>query len=278
VLFADRELARRVEAAESHLSRAVVDAVHARGGDAFALPIGGGVAVFTGVGSAVNKVIGVGFDDVPADAVWDEVERKYAERHCQVRVEIATLAHPDIPARLSRRGYVLMDFENVLAFDLSRPSPAANDTADAAPVVARDADSPEQWMDVVIEGFSSPDGTPRSSEAFSDEALRQVYVDFAASPEYVRYVARVEGALAGGAAMRLSGDIAQFCGAATLPAFRRRGVQSALLRRRLDDARAAGCALATVTTQPGSKSNRNAQRQGFELLYPRAVLVKEPGA
>ena len=66
------------------------------------------------------------------------------------------------------------------------------------------------------------------------------------------------------------------CGAATLPASRRRGVQSALLQARLVRAREAGCDMAVVTTQPGSKSQENVQRAGFELIYSRAVLVKEP--
>ena len=33
-----------------------------------------------------------------------------------------------------------------------------------------------------------------------------------------------------------------------------------------------------VTTQPGSPSQKNTQRRGFELLYARAILVLEPGA
>ena len=33
---------------------------------------------------------------------------------------------------------------------------------------------------------------------------------------------------------------------------------------------------AVITTQPGSRSQQNAQRQGFDLLYTRAVLVKQP--
>ena len=36
------------------------------------------------------------------------------------------------------------------------------------------------------------------------------------------------------------------------------------------------CDVAVITTQPGSKSQQNAQRQGFDLLYTRAVLVKQP--
>jgi hypothetical protein len=43
-------------------------------------------------------------------------------------------------------------------------------------------------------------------------------------------------------------------------------------------ARRAGCSLAVVTTQPGTQSQANAERQGFRLLYTRAVLVKDaPG-
>ena len=53
-------------------------------------------------------------------------------------------------------------------------------------------------------------------------------------------------------------------------------LQTALLSARLADAAAAGCDVAVITTQPGSKSQQNAQRQGFDLLYTRAVLVKQP--
>jgi hypothetical protein len=33
---------------------------------------------------------------------------------------------------------------------------------------------------------------------------------------------------------------------------------------------------AVIVTQPGSESQQNAQRQGFDLLYTRAALVKQP--
>jgi hypothetical protein len=38
---------------------------------------------------------------------------------------------------------------------------------------------------------------------------------------------------------------------------------------------AAGCDIAVVTTAPGSKSQENVQRRGFDLLYTRAILVKD---
>ncbi|HEY3004161.1 MAG TPA: GNAT family N-acetyltransferase [Kribbellaceae bacterium] len=70
--------------------------------------------------------------------------------------------------------------------------------------------------------------------------------------------------------------VAQLTGAATAPAHRRRGIQTALLAARLADATAAGCDVAVVTTQPGSKSQQNVQRRGFDLLYTRAILLKQP--
>jgi GNAT superfamily N-acetyltransferase len=93
---------------------------------------------------------------------------------------------------------------------------------------------------------------------------------------FSRYLALIDGKAVGGASLRICGGIAQLAGAATLPTYRRRGVQTALLNARLRDALAAGCDIAVVTTQPGSKSQENVQRRGFALLYTRAVLIKQP--
>lgn len=90
-----------------------------------------------------------------------------------------------------------------------------------------------------------------------------------------RYLALHDGVVAGGASFRAVDGVALLGGAATVPALRRRGVQSALLSARLADAADDGCDLAVLTTQPGSKSHHNAQRQGFELLYTRAILTRQ---
>jgi GNAT superfamily N-acetyltransferase len=112
-------------------------------------------------------------------------------------------------------------------------------------------------------------------EEFPREVIIAAERDSAAA-DTVRYAALRDGILAGGASMRIAEGVAQLTGAATAPAHRRRGVQTALLSARLADATAAGCDVAVITTQPGSKSQQNAQRQGFDLLYTRAVLVKQP--
>ena len=88
------------------------------------------------------------------------------------------------------------------------------------------------------------------------------------------HLARRDGVIAGGGATRIANRLVQPAGAATLPAHRRRGVQSAPLRARLLDAARHGCDLAVVTTEPASKSQENVQRAGFSLLYARAVLIR----
>jgi GNAT superfamily N-acetyltransferase len=119
--------------------------------------------------------------------------------------------------------------------------------------------------------------TPRrpAHEVFPREVLDDIFTTLGRTSGFRRYVARVDGQAAGAASMRIDGDIAQLAGAATLPAFRRRGVQMALLRHRLLEAREAGCAFAVVTTQPGSTSQANVQRRGFALLYTRVILVRQ---
>jgi N-acetylglutamate synthase-like GNAT family acetyltransferase len=70
------------------------------------------------------------------------------------------------------------------------------------------------------------------------------------------------------------GGVAELGGASTLAAFRRRGVQSALVARRLADAYALGCDSAMVVTAPGATSQRNLQRLGFVVAYTKTVLAR----
>lgn len=94
------------------------------------------------------------------------------------------------------------------------------------------------------------------------------------------YVATVDGAPSGAAAMRLNEGIAEFGAAATLETARGRGCQTELLRRRIVDAAEAGCGLLFVETGervPGKPdaSYRNILRAGFEEAYVRPNWRRE---
>lgn len=277
MLFASEELAARIERAEAAMVAAAARRAAGRrpAGAAFVEPLGGGFAVFTEVGSPLTKVAGLGFGGPLDEDELRAVEAAYAERGCPVRVEVSTLADPSIGALLTQRGYTLAGFENVLGRPLPADAPAP---AGGGPAIERaGADRLGTWLDVVVTGFAAPDarGVP-SDESFAREVLEPILRDFAQTDGMATYLALHGGEPAGGASMRTADGVALLCGAATLPAHRRRGVQAALLARRLADAAADGCDVAAVTTQPGSTSQQNVQRQGFELLYARAVLVRQP--
>jgi GNAT superfamily N-acetyltransferase len=91
-------------------------------------------------------------------------------------------------------------------------------------------------------------------------------------PDWRCYLARVDGEPVACAAMLLDGEVAELGVAATLESGRRRGCQLALLRRRIEDAAAAGVRTLFVDAgerEPGrpSASHGNVLRAGFEEAY-----------
>jgi hypothetical protein len=268
--FASDAVVRRIEQAEVRLVTAGGRAAQRRRHDALVVPIGGGVAVFSGDGSPFDKVAGLGFAPLDETA-FAAFEAAVLARGGAVQVELCTRGDPRVAQALSARGYVLTGFEDVLGLPLVATTAGTGDIA-----VTRTApDEIGAWIETVVGGFAAPDvaGVP-GHESFARDAIERAMRDLLSAPGVVAYLARRGGEVVGGASLRLDDGIAQLAGAATLPAHRRRGVQTALTRVRLADAARAGIELATVTTLPGSKSQQNSTRQGFSILFTRAVLVK----
>jgi GNAT superfamily N-acetyltransferase len=259
-LFCDIALAARIEKAEARFIAASGEAARVRTrSSGFATPIAGGVASYVEPGSPLNKIAGLGFAGLPELPLDPSLP-----------VEVSSLADPALLEMLAGRGYRLVSFENVLGRALGGPVESV--TPPGVEVAASGDDEFEHWLDVVVEASLHPDteGVPWAEE-FPREILENAKRDMGALVR--RYLARLGGVPAGGGSMHLTEGIAQLTGAGTAPAFRRRGIQNALLSARLADATAAGCDVAVITVQPGSRSQQNAQRRGFDLLYTRAVLA-----
>lgn len=270
------ELARRIEAAESSLIVAATEAARARGAWGLTRPLAGGFVCAAEAGSPMNKVVGLGFGGPIEAAALDDVEQTLGGLGATVQVELCTLGDPGVGELLTARGYRLVGFENVLGVALPRPGAAA--IPEGIEVRHAGDDDIDAWIDAVVDGFAHPDdaGVP-SHEEFPRDIVERAERDFA-NAGAAAYLAVCDGVVAGGGSMRVTNGVAQLTGAATVPAFRRRGVQTALLATRLADATAAGADIAVVATAPGSTSQKNVQRRGFHLLFARAVLVKEWGA
>lgn len=275
-MFCDQQLAARIEAAEVDLIAAACAHVQRRVPDVYTCALGGGLAACTEPGSPLNKVAGLGF--APCDEhELAAVEAEHDRRDQPLQVELSTLGEPAVATLLTGRGFRLVGVENVLGQAL--PPSAAFPMPFRGDVAIEPCTDLAAWLDVMVTGFGTPDTQGVvSHESFDRAVLERVIGDFAAAAGVMLFLARIAGTAAGAAAMRVHDGVAQLCGAATLPPFRRRGVQTALLQHRLATALARGAELCVMTTQPGSKSMQNACRQGFALLYARNVLVREPRA
>lgn len=272
-LFCGTELAARIESAEAQLIAAGSGAALRRNPDrAFVTPVAGGFACFGEDGAPFNKLVGLGFGGVPGEDLLDEIERAYADRGASTQVELTNLADPEIGALLTGRGYRLVSFENVLGRSLD--GSVTPQAVEGVEIRLGADDELDEWLEVVTTGFAHPDEQGVAThEDFPRDVVERAERDFVAAGART-YLALRDGVVAGGGGLRITDGVAQLVGAATALEHRRRGVQTALLSTRLADAAAAGCDIAVVTTAPGSKSQQNVARQGFQLLYTRAVLVK----
>jgi GNAT superfamily N-acetyltransferase len=275
-MFCPPDLAARLDRAEASLCANMARIIGARKPEfsAFVAPIGGGSAIYAGPGSPMNKLIGAAFGSVPAAGDIDRVEAQYAQRGSGFQAEVSTLAEPDFFRLLVGRGYRLQGYENLLGRRLGEiDATHAHVTVEPC----RDDESQRLWIELLADAFTAADVGGVGGDVTPP---RDVIVEWgglsAATPGLTCYLARFDGEPAGGAALYLHDGVAILGGAGTHPAFRRRGVQTTLLRARLAHAATTGAEFAMVTTQPGSKSQQNVQREGFSLLYSRALLVKSP--
>jgi GNAT superfamily N-acetyltransferase len=263
--FVDLELARRLEMAETMLPDAVAAIRRNSPSRSIAAEtIAGGVAFYGGPIYPANQIVGMGLcREVTEDDV-DRLEHFYRSRGVASIVVVSPLADPALLKFLGRRGYVIAEFNSVL---LRRIGPHASFAL--PPGVEIEPVTPENaapWEHAIAQGFS--DVVPVSDGFLSG---------FVGLHGALNFLARMNGTVVGGCCGRIIPEarIAALSGTSTLPEFRHRGVQSALIARRLQEATRAGCEYAVVSTQPGSGSQRNMERRGFRVAYTKVVMARE---
>jgi len=267
-------LARRIEAAQALAIEGSARALAARRRLARVRSIAGGWAVFAGAGLPLNRAVGLGMNGPVTAGDLDEVERFYQEVGALPQVDACPYADDSLMALLGARGYTPLRFFSVLVKALPADVPAAGDanttgvSEAAISVECVGASRGELWARVTAQAF-----TGRESVAADDTQLVMARAA-AAQPEVRCYLARSGDTPVGVGALRLHEGCAIFFSAATMPAFRRRGVQAALVAARLAAAEEAGCDLAVALPLPGSDSERNLERAGFRSAYTRLVTVR----
>lgn len=266
MFFVDSALAYRLEMTSAWRAIEYARAVERLrpGAGAAVEPVAGGYAVYTGPAFPVNRAYGLGLEGPVHPSALGAVERFYRHRGAVPRVSVCPLADPSWLELLRTSDYGLEGFESMLvrSLTLDAADPATIPDVDVSVADSKDRDL---WLRTVAQGF---DGMEDPSQA----TWNILAANFD-SAQATCYLARVDGEPAGGGELFIHQGAAEFGSASTRPAFRRRGVQAALLAARLAAARAAGCDLALVLTEPGSDSQRNVERAGFRLAYTQVLLA-----
>lgn len=227
------------------------------------LSIAGGEVIFAGAGSPLTQAVALALGQEMTAAELDQVEALLGREPGPMQIETCPFTHPSLLALLAQRGYRISEFQQVLV----RAIDASPDVPSEQEVRPLRAGEEEAWARLIFEAFT--DGAP------VDPALLQIMLPTTRAPGTTCFMALADGVPAGGGTVALHDDIATLSGAGIQKAFRRRGLQAALVRARLAFAARHGCTVASSSTAPGTTSQRNLERLGFRIAYPKAVLVRE---
>jgi GNAT superfamily N-acetyltransferase len=237
-------------------------------------PCAGGVLCRSEPGSWANAVLGAGMDG-PVEAAEIRAAIAFFEAGgVEPRIELCPFADATLVAALAAERFGLRWFETVFFRRLSPDEPMAM----AAPplrglelraVEPDDAEAVDRHAHIAISGFL-PEG------AVASAAMVELSRRMVRHPRMVGVIAWLDGEPVGAGSVEVAGAIAALAGVTVIPSARRRGVQQALVAWRLAVAAQRGARIATIGSRPGSPTERNARRMGFEVAYTKVTLVR-PG-
>lgn len=228
-------------------------------------PIAGGIAGYAGPDSPMTQSFGLGLDGPVTESEIEALEEFYRARNADVNIELCPLADPSVMPILAQRGYTVSEFSNVLFRDLSGGIPEAAPISDTVATLARSEEF-YVWAETVARGFSE-------DQEVSDE-MREVAITFFHEADVQHILVGLDGVVIAAGAIALSGETASIFATSTLPNFRGLGAQSVLIRCCIETALEAGCTLAMATTACGSTSQRNFERQGFQVAFTRTKFFR----
>jgi ribosomal protein S18 acetylase RimI-like enzyme len=210
--------------------------------------------------------MGLGLNGEVTEREFDTLEAFFRDRGCRVEIEVCPLADESMLRLLGERGYRVFEWTNVLVQPIGREASFAKPAHDLQIRRAREQDTGD-IIRILSRCFLEQDETTAQAEDLFGTVL--------SVPGASWFVATLDGVTAGCAGIFIYDGSALLAGAATLPTYRGRGIQNTLSRERLRFAAASGCDLVIVMTKPGSISQRNAERQGFQVVYTRSKMASE---
>ncbi|TCP52125.1 hypothetical protein EV586_1167 [Tumebacillus sp. BK434] len=267
--IATPELALRVESAEhvglvKRMEAFLTDAAYR--GRVAVQPFGSGTALIHQEHPAgfFNKVIGLTEADVE---LLPEIIAHYAAYATPCRVKTnPVLATPKLLAALAEHGFVAEDFGTSSMYGLATEEiPALPDGVTVQKLAFEE-------IGLFAMTYTEAMGLPAER---ADAIAHSNRLIAANNPDYHYYLALVDGVPASVAMMFLHDRMGSLCTAATFPQYRGRGLQQALIYRRMQDAARLGCDLVVSQAAYNSSSHRNMLRCGMAVAFSDLVFLKQ---
>ncbi|MEM9039740.1 MAG: GNAT family N-acetyltransferase [Actinomycetota bacterium] len=228
--------------------------------------VGDGTAVLCGSGLYVNRLFAAGLDAEVSNDELARFERRCAEVGVEASVQCVSATRPSFVRQLRSRGYDEDDRISLLARRLDGVEPDGESRAFDV-LLVDDASFPA-WQRISAEGWEHDgDDARRASDAYAAaaHAVDMPGLMLAIDPHDDRPV--------GATSLAIHDGVAVLGGTSVVPGERGRGVQTEMIRRRLDRARSLGAELAVSTAEPEGASERNLLRAGFRRADEAIVLT-----
>lgn len=197
-------------------------------------------------------------------AQLDEIEQLYAQHGMRPAFEVVpSRLTEELGLALTRRGYAMVQFQAGLVCRPAQLAKRKQEVVSKQALLVEEVNCDERFAELYLACWQEPD----------PEIVRSGMMHWQANKHWRCFVARLDGELAGAAILDVRQKTALLGSAGTLPACRGRGVQSALITRRIDEAAQAGCDLLVGGAYFGTSSMRNQQRAGLSLAFTRGIWI-----
>jgi GNAT superfamily N-acetyltransferase len=263
LVFSDLALARRLETAEA---RSGVEFVETRArvfpqSGARWIEVAGAYALFDTPHSPVTQTFGIGLFESATNTDLELIERFFVERGASVNHEVSPLAGIKLLTLLTERGYQPIELTSVMFRRIEPGSGSVAPRNERLRARLIQADEQELWARVAARGWSE-------FTEFADSIAELMLINSKRTGG-LEFLTELDGQAIAAGAMSIWEGVALMAGASTIPEARKQGAQRALLDSRLRYAAEHGCDIAMMCAQPGSASQRNAEREGFRIAYTR---------
>nr|WP_304216488.1 GNAT family N-acetyltransferase [Fredinandcohnia onubensis] len=261
-----KQFAQTIETAEVEVLQSRLAAIQAIEGN----PMGVEVKQFgSATAFSVKNIPGPSFNTVKGlsdsdEKYIEEIIHFYKQKDIPVRFEL-TPGHvsSDFLMFLSNKGFYQSDFHATLYAE----HPSHQDIETNAKIIVRELDHNEfdLFAEIYTKGFGMPsflkDGVAQNNKILYD------------NENWTFYLATIENEPVGIGVLYTQNGIGTLAAATTMPEFRNHGIQTALIKKRIQKALEQGCRLIVGQAKFGSVSQNNMERAGMRIGYTKAIWV-----